>query len=300
MFKPWQWLAIAIAGFGVGMGLGKFSQALTNQAVLAQTETPKTYPDVATDYWASSYIQALSSRGILKGYPDNTYRPEKIVDRDEYAAVLRQAFSPETVRAIPSGSIFADVPQNYWASQPIEEVYEKGFMQDFSPESQRLFKPKNEVSRLEALLALYRGLELEYEAPQPQPQAQAPAPTNRPVAPQQLAFPMAFTTLIPSFLVSQPAQATAPQPQSSSLSAREYVQQRYEDAAQVPEDALSAIAALSQNDIIVNHSNSQQLNLQEPLTRGTTAALIYRALAAQGKVDPATLTGENPDVVTGQ
>ncbi|MFP4297221.1 MAG: S-layer homology domain-containing protein [Spirulinaceae cyanobacterium] len=289
MLKPWRWISISVAGFLAGIGMGALSTTL-NSSVFAQTQSVN-YPDVESDYWAQPYIQALTSRGILEGYPDNTYRPEKIIERDEYAAVLRQAFNPETERAIASGSVFDDVPQGYWASQPIEEAYETGFMQDFSPDSQRLFRPRNEVSRLEALMALYRGLELEYEAPQPQ----AKVETLRPVMPNQLAFPMAFTALIPSFLVTQPAQATAAQP--SPLSAQEYVQRYYDDAEEIPEDAINAIAALTQNNVIVNYPNPQQLNLQEPLERGTTAALIYQTLAAQGKVDPTALEGETPDVV---
>jgi len=293
MLKSWRWLSISITGFLAGIGMGALSTALTPHAsVSAQTQSVN-YPDVEADYWAQPYIQALTSRGVLEGYPDNSYRPEKIIDRDEYAAVLRQAFNPETERMIPSGSVFADVSQDYWASQPIEEAYEKGFMQDFTPDSERLFRPKNDVSRLEALMALYRGLELEYEAPQPQ----AKVETMRPVAPRQLAFPMAFTALIPSFLVTQPAQAT---PAQNPLSAQEYVQRYYEDAEQIPDNAMNAIAALTQNNVIVSYPNPQQLNLQEPLERGTTAALIYQTLAAQGKVDPTALEGETPDVVAEQ
>lgn len=293
MLKPWRWISISVAGFLAGISMGAASTVFTsNASVSAQTESVN-YPDVEADYWAQPYIQALTSRGILEGYPDNTYRPEKIIDRDEYAAVLRQAFNPEVERTIPNGSVFADVPQNYWASQPIEEAYETGFMQDFSPDSERLFRPKNDVSRLEALLALYRGLGLEYEPPQPQAQVES----MRPVSPNRLAFPMAFTALIPSFLVTQPAQAT---PSPNPLSAQEYVQQYYDDAAQIPENAINAIAALTQNNVIVNYPNPQQLNLQEPLERGTTAALIYQTLAAQGKVDPAALEGETPDIVAGE
>lgn len=293
MFKPWQWLSIGLAGLSVGIGFGELSYNLTGQPVSAQTETTN-YPDVESNYWAQPYIQALTSQGILEGYPDNTYRPEKIIDRDEYAAVLRQAFNPETERMIPSGSIFTDVPQDYWASQPIEEAYETGFMQDFSPESQRLFRPKEDVSRLEAMMALYRGLGLEYEPPQPQ----AKVETMRPTTPNQLAFPLAFTSLMPSFLVTPPAQATATQP--SPMSAQEYVQQYYDDAEQIPENAINAIAALTQNNVIVNYPNSQQLNLQAPLERGTTAALIYQTLAAQGKVDPTAIENQTPDITAEQ
>jgi hypothetical protein len=298
MLKPWRWLSVSVAGLLMGAGAGAVSTttltATTATPVSAQEEQTAAFPDVAADYWAQPFIQELAARGIVEGYLDNTYRPENVIDRDEYAAILRRAFSPAQERSIASGSAFDDVPQGYWASTPIEEAYETGFMQDFSPDSQRLFRPKQEMSRLEALMALNRGLGLEYEAPRTEAQVQ----TNRPVARNRLAFPMAFTSLMPSFLVTQPAQAAQPQP--GTLSAREYVQRYYQDADQIPETAVGAIAALTQNNVIVSYPDPQQLNLQEPLKRGTAAALIYQTLTAQGQLEPLAEDVEATQYVAGQ
>ena len=42
---------------------------------------------------AADEISALANAGILLGYPDNTFRPEKIIDRGEMAALLNRISS---------------------------------------------------------------------------------------------------------------------------------------------------------------------------------------------------------------
>ncbi|MEL6606493.1 MAG: S-layer homology domain-containing protein, partial [Cyanobacteria bacterium J06614_10] len=80
-------------------------------ALLLSAHAQSAYPDIPSDYWAQPYIQQLSERDILTGYPDGTFRPEQPIDRDEYAAVIRQAFDAESVRSIPEASSFEDVPE---------------------------------------------------------------------------------------------------------------------------------------------------------------------------------------------
>lgn len=59
-----------------------------------------TFPDVPSNYWAQPYIQRLAEKNIIAGYPDATFRPQKSVDRDEFAAIVRKAFDVEPIRQI--------------------------------------------------------------------------------------------------------------------------------------------------------------------------------------------------------
>ncbi|MFN6229978.1 MAG: S-layer homology domain-containing protein, partial [Dolichospermum sp.] len=36
--------------------------------------TPITFSDIQS-HWSRAFIEALAARGILKGYPDRTFRP---------------------------------------------------------------------------------------------------------------------------------------------------------------------------------------------------------------------------------
>ena len=54
--------------------------------------TTKPFVDVPTDAWYCPYVQALKSAGIVKGYPDGTYRPDVVVTRAIMAAFIDKAF----------------------------------------------------------------------------------------------------------------------------------------------------------------------------------------------------------------
>jgi hypothetical protein len=83
-------------------------------------------------------------KNILAGYLDGTYRPNKPVQRDEFAAVIRQAFNQEPVREIAGGSVYKDVPSGYWAASAIEEAYQTGFMTGYPG---GFFRPNQDISR---------------------------------------------------------------------------------------------------------------------------------------------------------
>ncbi|NJL86519.1 MAG: S-layer homology domain-containing protein [Leptolyngbyaceae cyanobacterium SM1_1_3] len=140
-------------------------------------EAQTTYPDVPADYWAQPFIQQLSQDDILTGYPDGTFRPEQPTDRDEYAAVIRQAFDTELVRSLPQASTFDDVPEDYWANAAISEAYEMGFMGTPEPNE---FEPRTEITRANAIVALVEGLGLN-EADAPVVTVPAAAATVQPV-----------------------------------------------------------------------------------------------------------------------
>lgn len=61
--------------------------------VKSQLEVPKvekltSFPDVPAGHWAESFIKVVSESGVVKGYPDGTFRPDQPVTRAELAAVV--------------------------------------------------------------------------------------------------------------------------------------------------------------------------------------------------------------------
>ncbi|HEY9761678.1 MAG TPA: S-layer homology domain-containing protein [Trichocoleus sp.] len=58
----------------------------------------------------------------------------------------------------------------------------------------------------------------------------------------------------------------------------------YSDRAQIPSYAVSAIAAATQNRLIINYPDPQQLRPHESLTRAEVSTLVYQGLVYQGKV----------------
>ena len=55
---------------------------------LQRSNKAKDFTDVTPKYWAYDYIMKLADNGIVRGYPDNTFRPTKEITRAEVAVVL--------------------------------------------------------------------------------------------------------------------------------------------------------------------------------------------------------------------
>lgn len=154
-----------------GMTAGAVTPIITSAPASAQSTAPTTSPsltpspsptsaatfsDVPANYWAQPFIQALAQRNIVTGFADGTFKPDRPVERAEFAAMLQKAFNQNQVRQLSAGG-FKDVPSDYWAAAAIESAYETGFMDGY-PSS--LFQPNQEIPKVQAIAALASGLNL--------------------------------------------------------------------------------------------------------------------------------------------
>ncbi len=286
-------LSVTILTLGLAAGAIVPYFVTTSTPATAASSANTSFPDTQ-NYWAQPFIHNLAERNIVTGYPDNTFRPEQPVGRDEFAAILRQAFSQPSERRIASGSVYKDIPQGYWAAPAIEESYEMGFMKGY-PGGE--FRPNQSISRVEVLVSLAQNLNLPATTAavdKPVTAAATPAPVqpvSRRRAKRPLMFPLAITTLMQP-LMATPARATAAAntaPASSSASQRPVslaVSDYYQDAAQIPQYAVDDVAATTAAGIVVNYPDRQVLNPNRPATRGEVSAFIHQALVSQSKAAP--------------
>ncbi|MGD1897191.1 MAG: S-layer homology domain-containing protein [Phormidesmis sp.] len=110
------------------------------------------FMDIDSDYWASSYVQALTEANIISGFPDSTYRPDEQMTRAQFASVLSGGFPTPPTRAPIT---FDDVPEDHWAAGAISSAYAKGFLSGYDDGT---FGPEKPITRLEVLVALTSGL----------------------------------------------------------------------------------------------------------------------------------------------
>ena len=301
MFKDgnFNWLNVGICS--LFLGLGAAYVVLESEPVVAQ-KNQQMFPDVKENYWARPFIQNLAEKRVLKGYKDGTFRPNQIVDRDEFAAMIRQAFEERKITEIPSGSYFKDVPKGYWAAPPIEEAYETGFMKEYPG---NLFKPQQGITRTQAIIDLTKGMNLDYkakinQAPQAAvvPQKATPAKQSK-IAKNRLLFPLASTALMQPLMPviasvpqqQKPANATPQQAAKTATgpgnnAALNLLKSYYQDADKIPKNAVNNVAAATQADIVVNYPDSRFFKPNEMLTRGSAAALIHQALVYRGELQP--------------
>jgi hypothetical protein len=114
---------------------------------------------VPANFWASVPIAALSARGILDGFPDGTFRPNKPITRAEFAEIVRRAFNKPVSREALK---FNDLKPDYWALPAINQATQTRFMSGFPNGS---FQPNRQIPRLQVLLALATGLNLQPKQP---------------------------------------------------------------------------------------------------------------------------------------
>lgn len=103
--------------------------------------------------WAKGSIAEAVSKGVVQGYEDGTFQPNKVINRAEMAVIIDKALG------LPDSS----VPSNYkdagqipsWAVQSIRDTKVTGLMQG----SNNTFRPKAVANRAEAAAAMAKILE---------------------------------------------------------------------------------------------------------------------------------------------
>jgi len=144
--NPLQYGTDALMALSVTVGT--VAPFITASPSLAQT----TFSDVSSNYWAAQFIQQLSQRGVIAGFPDGSFRPEEPVTRAQFAAMVNKAFQKAQQRQPIN---FADVPSNYWASSAIGQAYTIGFLSGYPGNR---FEPNQAIPRQQVLVSLANGL----------------------------------------------------------------------------------------------------------------------------------------------
>lgn len=125
-------LAVATAGqiirkiiAGVLILVFMISVAMCNNASASVTiqgadGVNRTFTDVKSTDWFSEHVMVLVSEGIIDGYNDNTFKPSKSVQVDEFikTMVVALGYSP------------GNNPDGYWAQLYIDKALELGFVHD--------------------------------------------------------------------------------------------------------------------------------------------------------------------------
>ncbi|AFZ25824.1 putative S-layer protein [Cylindrospermum stagnale PCC 7417] len=149
MFNLNRWQSGTAALMALSVTAGTVAPFIIAAPSLAQT----TFSDVQSNYWASQFIQELSQRGVIAGFPDGSFRPEEPVTRAQFAAMINKAFQKQAQR---QPITFRDVPSNYWAANAIQQAYTIGFLAGYPGNN---FRPNEAIPRQQVLVSLANGLQ---------------------------------------------------------------------------------------------------------------------------------------------
>lgn len=105
------------------------------------------FADGLTDlegHWARAAIEKAVEEGYVKGYPDSTFRPDNVVTRAEFVAMVNAAY---IIQAIEPKSGFKDVKDTDWYARDIAAAAEAGYVSGYDDNT---FKPNQHIKREEA------------------------------------------------------------------------------------------------------------------------------------------------------
>lgn len=120
------------AGFGTS-GIG----ALAAGAASADT----------AGHWAGETMAEWQSLGLIAGFQDGTLRPDQVISRIEFVALVNRLFAYKGTASLQ----FADVPGNAWYAPQAQAAVAAGYINGFPDGT---FKPNRQLSRAEAAVML--------------------------------------------------------------------------------------------------------------------------------------------------
>lgn len=101
-------------------------------------------------------VLRLSGLGVLEGYPDGTFKPNNLITRAEYAAVVYRA---RRLTQLPGNTVFGDVLASHWASGYIKAAEQAGLIKGKGiVNGVNIFDPEANISYEEAVTLVVRAL----------------------------------------------------------------------------------------------------------------------------------------------
>ncbi|KHE70438.1 S-layer homology domain-containing protein [Halobacillus sp. BBL2006] len=113
------------------------------------------FKDVPRTHWASEYIGAMESAGILSGYSDGTFRPNASLSREEMAALVVKSYFLEGRSDVK----FSDVNKSRWSYPYIQNLVANEIVNGYPDGT---FRPTSSIKRSEFAAMMARLLSDEY------------------------------------------------------------------------------------------------------------------------------------------
>lgn len=103
--------------------------------------------------WTGGQIPYLVDKGVLNGYPDNTFKPDNQVKRAEFIKMLDETFGLTATKAIS----FSDIDADDWYNVYFQKAAAQGYLLNYGTKA----NPEGLISREEAISLLVRYLNLD-------------------------------------------------------------------------------------------------------------------------------------------
>jgi mono/diheme cytochrome c family protein len=108
------------------------------------------WKDIAKSKYKTHIVTAIEY-GIVDGYPDSSFRPDKPISRAEIAAIVTRSEVLDAGEA--ASAAFGDVTVDHWAGGVIQAAVKAGLFNGYEDGT---FRPDHSISRAEAAAVLNR------------------------------------------------------------------------------------------------------------------------------------------------
>ncbi len=106
----------------------QFTETLSTGAARTWTlHLGDSFTDVPRSHWAYRFVETILHNGVTAGCGATTYCPDNSLTRAEMAVLLlRSRYGPAWAPPLSTGTVFTDVPIDFWAGDYIEELAAEG------------------------------------------------------------------------------------------------------------------------------------------------------------------------------
>ena len=132
-----------------------FFRLLTDEARTQYDKTTSSFSDIKDGAWCCRAIATLTNMGIIKGYTDGSFQPNKSITRAELATIIAR-FAKLDVNT----KTFSDIT-GHWAQKNIELAAGNGWINGYEDGT---FRPNNNITRAETFAMINRVLDRQTES----------------------------------------------------------------------------------------------------------------------------------------
>jgi len=123
-------------------------QAVKEEPPVEEPKPTITFNDVPATHWANEYVKEATVRGMIKGYPDGSFKPETTLEKVHFTSILTRALQLTATKPVA----FLDVADYDAATQAeIAAAHEALIVRNFTG----YFNPRQPLTRIEAARMFY-------------------------------------------------------------------------------------------------------------------------------------------------
>jgi hypothetical protein len=131
---------------------GKVEILTDKEGFVLLIERNKTFDDIK-NHWAKEDIELMANKMIVSGKTDEKFYPNDSITRAEFIAVMTRAlYKNDFIKK----NVFIDVSIDAWYNEYCNTAYDLGLING----NNNKFYPKNNITREEMAVIIYRALEL--------------------------------------------------------------------------------------------------------------------------------------------